>query len=74
VKGVVLRGRNTVAKLYFTEDGVLVSSILLWRLPITTLVISCDTDQDLSDPCFDWLFEKTSQALELEEEVEVVEL
>jgi hypothetical protein len=76
VKGVVLRGRSTVIKLYFTEDGVLESTFLIWRLPPSPapLQSDCDADWDLPDVCFEWFMLIAQRALESEEEVEVVEL
>jgi hypothetical protein len=71
---VVLRGRRTIVKLYFSEDGVLETALLVWRLLPVPLQSDCDVDWDLSDACFDWFLLVAGKALESEEEVEVVEL
>lgn len=76
MKGVVFRGKKAVVKLYLTEDGVLESTSLVWRLPPAPAPLQsfCDVDWDLPDACFEWFMLIAQRALESEEEVEVVEL
>lgn len=76
-KEVVFRGRNTVIKLYFSEDGVLEAVYRMDtvnRTPLGAVTVWCDTEMELADACFSWFLVTAEKLLDEEEEVEVVGL